>query len=121
MSLFSAIQGSANALRVNQLGLQIVGNNISNVNTPGYIRQELIQAPALGYRAGDMIIGQGVQAIGVQQKLDDFVVDRLRQTQSQLSYHETIQGNNAEIESLLNELSDKDLSTIPGSRQPAWE
>jgi flagellar hook-associated protein 1 FlgK len=111
MSLFSAIQGSANALRVNQLGLQIVGNNISNVNTPGYIRQELIQAPALGYRAGDMIIGQGVQAIGVQQKLDDFVVDRLRQTQSQLSYHETIQGNNAEIESLLNELSDKDLST----------
>jgi flagellar hook-associated protein 1 FlgK len=111
MSLFSAIQGSANALRVNQLGLQIVGNNISNVNTPGYIRQELIQAPALGYRAGDMIIGQGVQAIGVQQKLDDFVVDRLRQTQSQLSYQETIQGNNAEIESLLNELSDKDLST----------
>ncbi|MBU6173116.1 MAG: flagellar hook-associated protein FlgK [Planctomycetes bacterium] len=111
MSLFSAIQGSANALRVNQLGLQIVGNNISNVNTPGYIRQELIQAPALGYRAGDMIIGQGVQAVGVQQKLDEFVVDRLRQTQSQLSYQETIQGNNAEIESLLNELSDTDLST----------
>ena len=111
MSLFSAIQGSANALRVNQLGLQVVGNNIANVNTPGYIRQELIQAPARGYKAGDLVIGQGVQAVGIQQKLDNFVVERLRQTQSQLSYQEQLEGTNAQIESLLNELSDKDFSS----------
>ncbi len=111
MSLFSAIQGSANALRVNQLGLQVVGNNIANVNTPGYVRQELIQAPAVGYRSGGVIIGQGVQAIGVQQKLDEFVVERLRQTQSQLSYQEQVEGNNSQVESLLNELSDKDFSS----------
>ena len=68
MSLFSAIQGSSNALRVNQVGLQVVGNNIANVNTPGYIRQELIQTPARGFKAGDLIIGQGVQAIGEHEK-----------------------------------------------------
>ena len=90
MSLFSAIQGSANALRVNQLGLQVVSNNIANVNTPGYLRQELVQAPAPGYKSGQLIIGQGVQAVGIQQKLDYFVIDRLRQTQSQLSYQEQI-------------------------------
>ncbi len=111
MSLFSAIQGSANALRVNQLGLQVVGNNIANVNTPGYIRQELVQAPARGYKAGDLIIGQGVQAIGITQKLDSFVIERLRQTQSQLSYQEQLEGTNSQIESLLNELSDKDFSS----------
>ena len=111
MSLFGAIQGSSNALRVNQLGLQVVGNNIANVNTPGYIRQELIQAPARGYKAGDLIIGQGVQAIGVQQKIDDFVVERLRQTQSQLSYQEQLGETNAQVESLLNELTDKDFSS----------
>ncbi len=111
MSLFSAIQGSANALRVNQLGLQVVSNNIANVNTPGYIRQELVQAPAPGYKSGQLIIGQGVQAVGIQQKLDYFVIDRLRQTQSQLSYQEQIEGTNGQIESLLNELSDKDFSS----------
>lgn len=111
MSLFSAIQGSSNALRVNQLGLQVVGNNIANVNTPGYIRQELIQAPARGYKAGDLIIGQGVQAVGIQQKLDSFVIERLRQTQSQLSYQEQLEGTNAQVESLLNELTDKDFSS----------
>ena len=111
MSLFSAIQGSSNALRVNQIGLQVVGNNIANVNTPGYIRQELIQNPALGYKSGDLVIGQGVQAVGIQQKLDNFVVDRLRQTQSQLSYQEQLEGTNSQIESLINELSDKDFSS----------
>ena len=111
MSLFSAIQSSANALRVNQLGLQVVSNNIANVNTPGYLRQELVQAPALGYKSGSLIIGQGVQAVGIQQKLDYFVIDRLRQTQSQLSYQEQIEGTNSQIESLLNELSDKDFSS----------
>jgi len=111
MSLFSAIQGSANALRVNQLGLQVVGNNIANVNTPGYIRQELVQAPAPGYKSGQLIIGQGVQAVGIQQKLDNFVIDRLRQTQSQLSYQEQVEGTNTQIESLLNELTDKDFSS----------
>jgi flagellar hook-associated protein 1 len=111
MSLFSAVQGSANALRVNQLGLQVVGNNIANVNTPGYIRQELVQAPAYGYKSGDLILGQGVQAIGIQQKLDNFVLDRLRQTQSQLSYQEQLEGTNKKIESLLNELTDTDFSS----------
>ncbi len=111
MSLFSAIQGSSNALRVNQLGLQVVGNNIANVNTPGYIRQELVQAPALGFKSGQLIIGQGVQAVGIQQKLDNFVLERLRQTQSQLSYQEQLEGTNTQIESLLNELTDKDFSS----------
>lgn len=111
MSLFSAIQGSANALRVNQLGLQVVGNNIANVNSPGYIRQELVQAPAYGYRAGDLIIGQGVESIGVQQKVDELVLARMRETQSQLSYQEQVESSNGDLEALLNELTDKDLST----------
>ena len=111
MSLFSAIQGSANALRVNQLGLQVVGNNIANVNSPGYIRQELVQAPAYGYKAGDLIIGQGVESIGVQQKVDELVLARLRETQSQLSYQEQIESSNGDLEAILNELTDKDLST----------
>jgi flagellar hook-associated protein 1 FlgK len=111
MSLFSAIQGSANALRVHQLGLQVVGNNIANVNTPGYIRQDLVLSPALGYRAGGMIIGQGVEAIGVQQKLDKFTLDRLRDTRSQLAYQEQVQASNSAVESIFNELSDNDLSS----------
>ena len=121
MSLFSAIQGSANALRVHQLGLQVVGNNIANVNTPGYIRQELVLNPALGYRAGSLIIGQGVEAVGVQQKLDNFTLDRLRNTRSQLSYQEQVQATNSSVESIFNELSENDLSSRLSSLANAFQ
>ena len=121
MSLFSSIQGASNALRVNQLGLQVVGNNIANVNTPGYIRQELILNPALGYKAGNLIIGQGVEAVGVQQKLDNFTLDRLRDTRSKLSYQEQVQNSNAAIESIFNELSENDLSSRLSSLANAFQ
>ncbi|MFN7876620.1 MAG: flagellar hook-associated protein FlgK [Pirellula sp.] len=121
MSLFSSIQGASNALRVNQLGLQVVGNNIANVNTPGYIRQELILNPALGYKSGNLIIGQGVEAVGVQQKLDKFTLDRLRDTRSKLSYQEQVQNSNAAIESIFNELSEDDLSSRLSSLANAFQ
>jgi len=111
MSLFSSIQSAATALHVNQLGLQVVGNNIANVNTPGYIRQQLIQTPAIGYRLGELVIGQGVQAHSVQQVVDEMLMDRLRRTTSDLSYHEQIESENVEIEALLNELTDRDFSS----------
>lgn len=121
MSLFSAIQGSANALRVHQLGLQVVGNNIANVNTPGYIRQELVLNPALGYKSGSLIIGQGVEAVGVQQKLDNFTLDRLRDTRSKLSYQEQVQATNSAVESIFNELSENDLSSRLSSLANAFQ
>lgn len=121
MSLFSAIQGSANALRVHQLGLQVVGNNIANVNTPGYIRQELVLNPAYGYKSGSLIIGQGVEAVGVQQKLDSFTLDRMRETRSKLSYQEQVQATNSAVESIFNELSDNDLSSRLSSLANAFQ
>ncbi|MCU0708014.1 MAG: flagellar hook-associated protein FlgK [Pirellula sp.] len=112
MSLFSAVQSAATSLQINQLGLQVVGNNIANVNTPGYVRQQLIQSPAVGYRFGDTIIGQGVRAQAVQQVVDEFVLDRMRKTQSDLSLQEELESENVEVEALLNELTDRDFSSM---------
>ncbi len=114
MSLFATIQQSAGALQVNELGLHVVGNNIANANTPGYIRQELVQSPGVGYRLGDLVLGTGVRAVGVVQKLDNFVVERLRQTESALAASEAQDTMYNQIESILGELTDNDLSTQIG-------
>ena len=111
MSLFSTIQQSAAALQVNELGLHVVGNNIANANTPGYIRQELIQTPAIGQNYGGVIIGNGVRAVGVVQKLDDFVVERLRQTDSSLASSDTLRETYNQVEAIFGELTDSDLSS----------
>jgi flagellar hook-associated protein 1 len=121
MSLFGAIQGSANALSVNQLGLQVVSNNIANAGTPGYVRQELIQAPSGGVRVGGSIIGQGVEVVGVQQKVDNFVLKQLRDVQGKLSQSQTLQEANGQLETSLSAFSDTDfanaLSTFSNALQ----
>ncbi|MCA9127346.1 MAG: flagellar hook-associated protein FlgK [Planctomycetales bacterium] len=111
MSLFAAIQNSANALQVAQLGLHVVGNNISNANTPGYIRQELVQVPTAGVKVGDTILGYGVRAKGVEQKIDNFILARLRQVQSDLSSSEAIDESYSRLEAILGELTDTDISS----------
>ncbi len=111
MSLFSSIQQSANALTVAQLGLNVTGNNIANANTPGYIRQELVQSTAAGFRYGDVILGYGVRANGVVQKIDEFMTERLRQTGSNLAASEALGDIYKQIETAFAELGDNDLST----------
>lgn len=111
MSLFSAIQTSANSLQVNELGLNVVGNNIANANTEGYIRQELIQNSGPGILIGGVILGYGVRAIGVVQKTDAFLADQLRQAQSALSASQGLGNTYGQIEAIFNELTDSDLST----------
>jgi flagellar hook-associated protein 1 len=121
MSLFGAIQGSANALSVNQLGLQVVSNNIANAATPGYIRQELIQAPSGGVRVGGSILGQGVEVVGVQQKVDNFVLQQLRDVQGKLAQSQTLQEANGQLETALSAFSETDfanaLSTFSNALQ----
>ncbi len=114
MSLFATIQQSANALQVNEIGLHVVGNNIANANTPGYIRQELVQAPAIGRRFGNVVLGYGVRAVGVVQKLDEFTVERLRQTESALAANEAQGTMFRQMEAIFGELTSSDLSTQIG-------
>lgn len=111
MSLFASIQQSANALSVAQLGMNITGNNIANANTPGYIRQELLQETAIGYRFGEVTLGLGVRASGVVQKIDNFLSERLRQTGSSLAGSEALGDIYNQIEAAFGELGNNDLST----------
>ncbi|MGN6134177.1 MAG: flagellar hook-associated protein FlgK [Aureliella sp.] len=111
MSLFASIQQSSNALSIAQIGLNVAGNNIANANTPGYIRQELVQTSVAGYRAGGVILGGGVRAAGVVQKIDNFLTERLRETGSELASNEALSDIYSQIEATFSEMGDKDLST----------
>ena len=111
MSLFSVIQNSANALQVAELGLQVVGNNVANAGTPGYIRQELIQTSGPAVRTGPVILTYGVRAVGVAQKLDEFVAERLRQVRSDLASSDRQVQLYSQLESIIGEMNSNDLSS----------
>lgn len=111
MTLLSTLQISNNALIASQLGLQVVGNNIANANTPGYIRQQVVLTPAPTQRYGGLLLGLGVEVQAVIQQTDRFLEDRLRSAESDLASGEAQEKTYVQLESLLGELSDTDLST----------
>jgi flagellar hook-associated protein 1 FlgK len=111
MTLFSTIQLSANALQAAQLGLQVTSNNIANANTPGYIRQRLAQTPSVPQRYGNLVLGLGVDIDGVVQVVDRFLQERLRTAESDVASGEMQESVYAQLEGLIGELGDTDLST----------
>src|SRR4051794_26893149 len=111
MSLFGTIQIASNSLNAASLGLQVTGNNIANANTPDYIRQRLIEQPAVTARQGDLLVGLGVKVTGVQQIIDKFFDERVRGASSDVASSEAQQDVYSKLESAINELGDQDLST----------
>lgn len=63
----------ARALLVNQKILETVGNNIANVNTPGYSRQQVIVQNVAGQFTGGGYYGNGVDITTVQRSYSDFL------------------------------------------------
>jgi flagellar hook-associated protein 1 FlgK len=61
------------ALQANLIALQTAGNNIANVNTPGYSRQQVIQETVAGQFTGAGYIGKGVSVQTIKRSFDDFL------------------------------------------------
>lgn len=115
MSLFSSLQLANNSLRAQQIGLQVTGQNIANANTPGYIREEVVFNPAPTQRQGGLLLGLGVEVTAVIQKIDLFLEERLRGAQSERAGNEVQEQAYLQLESVVGELSETDLSTALNS------
>ncbi|MBN1854947.1 MAG: flagellar hook-associated protein FlgK [Pirellulales bacterium] len=111
MSLFSSIQMASNTLSAMQIGLHVVGQNIANANTPGYIRENVLYTPAPVQRLGDLTLGLGVQIDGIVQQVDQFMQDRLLGASSDRAGATVEEETYQQLEAILGELSDTDIST----------
>ncbi len=73
MSLTVAMKNALSGLQLNQFGLSVTSNNISNVNTPGYTRKQVQQ-----YSRSANGIGSGVEIGGVTRTVNDALLSELR-------------------------------------------
>jgi flagellar hook-associated protein 1 FlgK len=111
MSLFSSIRMAGNTLQADSIALQVVGQNIANANTPGYIREEVILMPGPTQSKGALLLGTGVQVYAVIQKMDSFLEERLRGAVSDQASAEAQEQIYIDLEGAIGELNDTDLST----------
>jgi flagellar hook-associated protein 1 len=87
---FSPFEIGRRALRASQFGLAVAGQNIANVNTPGYSRQSAMLSASRTNGSALGLVGSGVSIDGVRQFRDRFVESRL-QTETSISGRLTAQ------------------------------
>lgn len=75
--LLSSLSAATRALDAQRFGLDVTGQNIANVNTPGYSRRviDFAEVPPESNRSA----GRGVDVIGVRATRDQLLERRLRQ------------------------------------------
>jgi len=111
MSLLSSLKMAGNTLQAMQIGLHVVGNNIANANTPGYVRERAIYTPAPVQRLGNLTLGMGVEIAGIVQVIDKFAESRLRDAGSDLASAEVQDKAYRDLQAIVGELTDVDINS----------
>jgi flagellar hook-associated protein 1 len=75
--LFGSLSMAARALDAQRFGLDVAGQNIANVNTPGYARRDALLAALPPYDKWSA--GTGVEITGLRAMRDDRIERRLQQ------------------------------------------
>lgn len=104
-----------------QAGLEVVGHNISNVNTPGYSRQKVILEAANPITTDVGQMGTGVRAVSVQRDYDRFIGAQLNFEKQLLGNWEALDYNYQRIEEIFNEAGDYGLSSSMDVFWNAWQ
>lgn len=76
---------ASNAVAAYQRALDTVSNNIANVNTEGYSRQDVVLKDTAPTKAANMFFGTGVALEAVKRQFDAFAESNLRNSTSDLS------------------------------------
>ncbi len=76
---------SSGAVMAYQRALGTVSNNIANVGTDGYVRQETTLAEAVPRKLASLYVGTGVRVDGIRRAYDEFLEKNLRNSTSELS------------------------------------
>ena len=126
MGLSQALSTAMSGLRATQAAIALVGSNVANAETPGYVRKSIIQSAGV---TGDY--GSSVLLHGVDRQLDQYLQTALRTETSGAAYADiratflqnlqNVYGNPAEtgtIEDAFNKLltAFQGLSTSPDSQ-----
>ncbi|MBU5488443.1 flagellar hook-associated protein FlgK [Clostridium sp. MSJ-8] len=120
--LFGTLNIGRSGLNTSQTSVNVTSHNIANANTSGYSRQraEIVTArPSSSYSYGQ--VGTGSQVEAIERIRDKFLDYQVRGENSTLGKAEIKDDILYQIETILNEPSDKGISTLIGKMFDAWQ
>ena len=125
MSTFSGLNTAYTALTAARRGLDVIGQNVANANTPGYTRQRLetsATAPlsSTGFSTGPRV-GQGVTVDGIA-RLGSLQLDARVRATTAVSGFSAVRANAlSALEVSLNEPGDNGISASLDNFWAAWQ
>ncbi|MDE7477628.1 MAG: flagellar hook-associated protein FlgK [Lachnospiraceae bacterium] len=110
MSLFGALYLGDSGIRTSQNALNTVAHNLSNLNTPGYVRQQVANTDSTYTYGGRTVrgfqtqVGTGAKYAECRHVRDRFLDEAYRLENGRMSYYETSYSAILEIEDIMGEL-----------------
>lgn len=84
-----------------QAALNTTGNNITNANTPGYSRQEVVFETQDAQRTGAGSIGSGVNIANIRRLANEYLVQQIREDSSLAGEQEALNAELTRLDNLL--------------------
>ncbi|PIE03141.1 MAG: flagellar hook-associated protein FlgK [Acidobacteria bacterium] len=114
VSLNSSMYVGLKGINAARAGLNVTGNNISNVNTEGYSRQSVELTARRDSRLGGLMLGTGVDIKAVTAARNNLIEQTFTQQTNQLGFHQEMYQLMKQMESIVE---DSDYSGIDYSFQ----
>jgi len=111
----------SNALATFQRALTVTGQNIANVNTEGYSRQEIILTESEPENGRPGQVGTGVEATEIRRSVDTFVEQQLLTSNERLGQFEASRNALSQIQPLFGDSNDQGLSAGLNDFFKAWQ
>lgn len=121
MSIASLLYVARDALGVSQIGIDVVGANIANVNTGGYSRQRPVILSTGGDYVKGMVVQTSVSVDKIERLYDRYLEGQLIIQRQNIGYSSTLNDRLSSIESILNESQSGGLNDQLNKFWAAWE
>jgi flagellar hook-associated protein 1 FlgK len=115
LGLLGILNMGARALQTQQAGVEVTGQNLSNINTPGYARQRLQIQTSLTIPTAIGPEGTGVQAVSIQQIRSSMLDGQITSETSVGGYWNTQQSTLENAQTQLNEFFNQSSSSVDSS------
>ncbi|MDD2366562.1 MAG: flagellar hook-associated protein FlgK [Desulfuromonadaceae bacterium] len=121
MSLSSTIEIGKNGLNIYRVAQEVTGENIANVNTPGYSRQRVLLETAPPTSHNGFPLGTGVKIASVERYYDGLLQQQLTNAETTQGYDTTKSMVLQQIEPSFNEVSSDGIGTAISNYFSAWQ
>lgn len=121
MGLDAIFSTAASSLSAQRVAIDVTGENIANVNTPGYSRQQVLMQTAPSTTHNGFSLGSGVQIASVQRIYDNVVLKQISDGNSSLGNSESKMLSLQQLEPFFNEIAGNSLGDAIQKFSDSWQ